>query len=153
MRNWLRNYEDRRLKEPNESWGNSRYGPQNMSWSEAREIYLPSVKMKLNLAWNRLRKLWRSYNISGANGESRIQTAYEINRYQAALDLPRTPFEELEGVVSDYEFEQETPEEWPINSQLLREEAAEGESPMVETAEAEEDDSWDFDEWKRGDDW
>jgi hypothetical protein len=112
-----------------------------MDWKTAQQIYLPSVNTTVGKSWNRLRKLWRSYEISNSNGESTMQQCYEINRYQVALDLPRTRFEQLEGIVSDYEFEnqdQETevephPEEWSsLDEELLREEQEEQE------AEAEE---------------
>lgn len=133
---WIVSYDNSRHKEPkmpNESWGNSRYGPLNMNWKDAQGVYLPSVKISVALAWNRLRKLWRSYNIHSSTGSSRTHTAYEINRYQVALDLPRTQFEELEGMVSDYEFEnpdqdqdqdqEERPAEWSsFDEQLSREE-------------------------------
>jgi hypothetical protein len=144
LRKWLVNYDNSKHKEPrlpNEAWLNSRYGPQNMDWKTAQQIYLPSVNTTVGKCWNRLRKLWRSYEISNSNGESTMQQCYEINRYQVALDLPRTRFEQLEGIVSDYEFEnqdQETevephPEEWSsLDEELLREEQEEQE------AEAEE---------------
>jgi hypothetical protein len=137
MHRWIRDYDNSRHKQPrlpNEAWLNSRYGPQNMDWKTAQQIYLPTVNATVGKSWNRLRKLWRSYEISNSNGESTMQQCYEINRYQVALDLPRTRFEQLEGIVSDYEFEnqdQETevephPEEWSsFDSQLLREEQEE----------------------------
>jgi hypothetical protein len=132
MQLWLRDYErSRHSKQPNESWAQSKFG--NLPWREAREIWLPEVNMTVGVTWNRLRKLWRRYKISGSNGDSRLQTAYDINRLQAALDLPRSDFPELEGVVSDHEFEnqdQETgegfeplPAEWSsLDQQLVREE-------------------------------
>ena len=145
---WLKNYEKSRHKEPrepNESWALSRYGPQNLDWREAREIFLPSVNMKLKFAWNR--KLWERYKINNRNGESNMETAYEIVKFQTALDLPRTQFEELEGVISDNEFEDQKtsessessephPEEWSDLDETLRREESEAE------AEAEIDDWW-----------
>src|SRR5215469_18921909 len=49
-------------------------------------------------AWNRLKKLWRSYKIAGRYGDMRSSTAYEINRLQSALDIPRSDLPELEGI-------------------------------------------------------
>jgi hypothetical protein len=114
MQLWLRDYERRRVrdnKEPNESWAQSKFGPQNMDWRTAQQIYLPSLNLTVGQAWHGLKKLWKSYKISGRNGESRTLTAYEINRYQVALDLPRSDLPELEGIVSDYEFEEEEVQE------------------------------------------
>jgi hypothetical protein len=110
MQLWLRDYErSRHSKQPNESWAQSKFG--NLPWREAREIWLPEVNMTVGFTWNRLRKLWRRYKISGSNGDSRLQTAYEINRLQSVLDLPRSDFPELEGVVSDHEFEEDQEED------------------------------------------
>jgi len=57
------------------------------------------------------------------------------------LDLPRTPFEELVGLVSDFEFEDQQsesshPEEWSDLDQLLLTEEQESES------ESEAEDWW-----------
>jgi len=79
--------------------------------------------------------------------ENRTLTAYEINRYQVALDLPRSDLPELEGVVSDYEFEdqgqnQQTSETSVYESveyEQLRREEAEAE------AEAEQEKWWIYD--------
>jgi len=113
-----------------------------MNWQEAQHIYLPSVNTTVGKSWFRLRKLWERYKKNNRIGESNTDVAYQINQYQHALDLPRTPFEELVGIVSDHEFEGQNselhPEEWSaLDQQLLREEQ------MSETeTEAEMDDWW-----------
>ena len=100
-----------------------------MDWREARQIYLPSLNMSVGQAWNRLKKLWKSYKIAGRNGESRSFQAYEIVRHQVALDLPRSDLPELEGM-SDYEFEDQDqssgseprPDDWSMEDEQLRRE-------------------------------
>jgi len=109
-----------------------------MDWHEAQQIYIPSLNMCVGPAWNRLKKLWKSYKISGRNGESRTLTAYEINRYQVALDLPRSDLPELEGVASDYEFEDEGQNQESVEYEQLRREEAEAEAE----AERENDEWW-----------
>src|SRR5215831_16897569 len=93
---WIKSYEKRRFKEPNESWICSKYGI--MDWREAREIYLPSIGVNVGVAWNSLKKLWKSYKIAGRTGEPRRDIAWKINRLQAGLDLERSEFPELEGM-------------------------------------------------------
>ncbi len=145
----IRQYDQSRHKEPkipNESWATSKYGPNAMNWREAKEVYLPSVKMSVGKTWFRVRKLWQKYKIQGSTGQYRGDTAYEINRLLTALDLPRIDFPELEGVVSDYEFQdQETneisephPEEWSDLDEQLTREAQEAQS------EAKAEDDWWF---------
>src|SRR5215469_16616196 len=103
MQRWLRAYENsRHSKQPNESWASSKYG--SMDWREAQQVYLPSLKMNVGQAWNRLKKLWKNYKISGRTCQYRGDVAYEIIRIQAALDIPRSDLPETEGI-SDYEFE------------------------------------------------
>ncbi len=135
MQKWLAAYENSRhsknpgyppSKEPNESWSSSKYGA--MEWREAQQIYLPSLNMCVGPAWNKLKRLWRNYKRNGRTGQYRSDIAYEIVRYQAGLDIPRSDLPELEGI-SDYEFgdsDQETnerPEEWSMEDEiLLREE-------------------------------
>src|SRR5215472_1301709 len=96
------------------------------------------MSMTVGKFWNRLVKLWKRYKISGSTGEYRTRTAYDIVKLQAALNLPRSEFPELEGVINDYEFEdQETephPPEWSSLDETLRREEQE--------AEAEADDWW-----------
>src|SRR5215467_9686643 len=97
-----------------------------MDWREARQIYLPSLKMNVGQAWNRLKKLWKNYKISGSSGQYRGDVAYEIIRFQAALDIPRSDLPETEGI-SDYEFEdhdqdqeiydQEKPTDWSVEDE------------------------------------
>jgi hypothetical protein len=96
-----------------------------MDWREAQQIYLPSLNMSVGQAWNRLKKLWKSYKIAGRNGESRSLQAYEIVRYQSALDLPRADLPELEEIgITEDEFNQE--DEWSdMDEQLRREEQIE----------------------------
>src|SRR5215467_13615304 len=101
-----------------------------MDWREAQQVYLPSLKMNVGQAWNRLKKLWKNYKISGRTCQYRGDVAYEIIRIQAALDIPRSDLPETEGI-SDYEFEdeeQETyekPTDWSLEDEVLRREEAE----------------------------
>ncbi len=150
MRNWLKSYEDRRLKEPNESWGNSRYGPQYMNWQEAQAIYIKPLKKTVGKSWFALSKLWQDYKKAGVLGKERSSIAYEIARYQKGLDLPIAPLPELETLNLDLEFGQEG--DVMKSSQLDQTEEEEVEElPWSEESEADEDD-WDFDKWKAGDD-
>ena len=108
-----------------------------MDWREAQQVYLPSLKMNVGQAWNRLKKLWKNYKISGRTCQYRGDVAYEIIRIQAALDIPRSDLPEIEGI-SDYEFEdqdqgQEKPTDWSVEDEVLRREAE---------AKAEADDWW-----------
>lgn len=116
-----------------------------MDWHEAQQIYIPSLNMCVGPAWNRLKKLWKSYKISGRNGESRTLTAYEINRYQVALDLPRSDLPELEGVASDYEFEDEGQNQQTSERSVY--ESVEYEQLRREEAEAEAEAERENDEW------
>ena len=99
--------------------------------------------MNVGQAWNRLKKLWKNYKISGRTCQYRGDVAYEIIRIQAALDIPRSDLPETEGI-SDYEFEdeeQETyekPTDWSVEDEVLRREEAE--------AEQANDDWWVFDD-------
>jgi hypothetical protein len=139
---WLVSYDNSRHKEPNESWANSKYSRMG-DWREVQKIYLPSLKMCIGPAWFHLGKLWERYKRNNRIGESNIDTAYQINRYQSGLDLPRTQFDELGGVISDDEFDEdeeggeeeqeieERPAEWSSLDELLvreeKEDAAETE--------------------------
>jgi hypothetical protein len=76
-----------------------------------------------------LRKLWERYKKNNRIGESNSDTAYQINLYQHALDIPRTEFEDLIGLISEHEFEDSSesleshPPEWSeLDFQLLKEE-------------------------------
>ena len=130
MRKWIEGYGHRRLsRQPNESWLNSKYG--NMDWREARQIYLPSIGVNVGVAWNWLKKLWKSYKIAGRTGEPRRDIAWKINRLQAGLDLERSEFPELEGMPLD---DGETHPEWSAEDEQLRREEIE--------AERENDDWW-----------
>ena len=103
-----------------------------MDWREAQQIYLPSIGMNVGVAWNSLKKLWKSYKIAGRTGEPRRDIAWKINRLQAGLDLERSEFPELEGVALD---DDEThPVEWSAEDEQLRREEIE--------AERENDDWW-----------
>jgi hypothetical protein len=141
---WLKDYERRRVGDNrvlNESWASSKYG--NIPWREAQLIWLPSVGMSLGKTWSRLKKLWRSYKIASSTGEYRTQTAYEIVKLQAALDIPRSDFPELEGVMSDYEFEDQDqdhttsyPDDWSVEDDVLRREVE------AEAEAKDENDDW-----------
>jgi hypothetical protein len=145
---WIIDYEKSRFKEskiPNESWASSRYGPQYMNWAEAQQVYLPGLKMCVGPAWFHLRKLWGKYKRNNRLGESNSDIAYQINLYQKNLDIPRTPFDELEGIISEHEFEdldslEHHPPEWSELDEVLRHE--EQESEAESKAEAEIDDWW-----------
>jgi hypothetical protein len=89
---------------PNESWANSRYGPLNMSWQQAQQVWLPSVNKRLGPAFFHLEKLWAKYKRLGREGDYRSDVAFQIALYQKALDLPVSELPELEGL-PDYEFE------------------------------------------------
>jgi hypothetical protein len=78
MNRWIRRYDNSKHREPNESWANSRYGPLNMSWQEAQQIWLPSINQRLGPAFFYLKKLWAKYKRLGREGDYRSDVAFQI---------------------------------------------------------------------------
>jgi hypothetical protein len=113
-----------------------------MHWQELQQLYLPELNMRCP-AVSALKKLWKSYKIAGRTGEPRSDTAWKINRIQAAMGLEKSEFPELEGMVLDDERDdqdqdqsqsEELPTEWSAEDEQLRREERE--------AEQENDDWW-----------
>jgi hypothetical protein len=98
MMRWIRNYDRLRLNPnaSNESWTSTRYEIEGMRWSDIERIYLPEIGMCWGPACSAIKKSWWAFKMAGKNGGYRTDIAFRINRIQAAMGIPRTPFAELD---------------------------------------------------------
>lgn len=69
------------------------------------EEYVPEMGCSVGGCISALRKSCTAYRIAGRNGEPRGDLAWRINRLQTSLGVERSNFPELEGELTDDEFE------------------------------------------------
>lgn len=165
---WLQDYEERKgqrvnsnsnsniykepkePREPNPDWISNKYNLQD-DWRTVREIYLPTIRMRLGPAASRLKKLWKSYKASKHNGETTKDTAWKISQIESAIGLTNpTQFEELQDQGLQYEeIEDVNYQDFNrggmVMTQAQRDELAAQQDELIESRNnvSESEDIWD----------
>jgi len=135
MTRWLKSYERIRTDPDSEfripaNWHSTRYPLEDMDWDSIREIDIPQLGMNWGKCCESIRKTWYAYKRSKAEGETRSDLAYRINRIQYYLGIPLTEFDSLDT-------------DWVRHQLETEEESGEGELSAEEIdLRREEDDDW-----------